>query len=137
HVEAGVLDQLSSARPEVARNSFSWKRGRLAVVAAAEQLIRPMVDRLSDKVYRAIDEAEVAPLGMVGLKSPRRIPVVDDVQHGLVGVRWSTPAATWVTGVVIHGHYGGYVGVASIKVGPVIRAHVDVVVVALDQCLPK
>src|SRR5262249_59457780 len=68
-----------------------WQRSRLAVIATAKQLIRPVLDGLGDKVHRTIDEAEVAPLRVIRLKAPRRVPVVHDIEHGLVGVGGSAP----------------------------------------------
>src|SRR5262245_39497894 len=72
----------AAARPAAAWRIFisgplSEVADRLAVVAAAEQLVRPVVDRLADEPDRAVAEEEVGPAGVVRLEPERQVPVID------------------------------------------------------------
>src|SRR5205823_3075710 len=73
-------------RPRPAR--ASGDRHGLAVVPAAEQLVRLVVDALGEEVDAPVPEQEVRPARVPGLEPPRDVPVCPRL------VRFGTPLRT-------------------------------------------
>src|SRR5204863_2975514 len=72
---------------EVARDAGRLGRADgLPIVAAAEVLIRAVVDRLVDEPHGAIDQGEICAAGMVRLVTPGDGPIHDAAGHVAGGI---------------------------------------------------